>query len=200
MNIKLVAICGKKRSGKDTVAEYLINNHGFKRYAFADPIKRGAMEMFGFTEAQMWGSTEEKETVDERWNISPRKMLQLMGTELFQFDIHNHLKEGEFNVGREVWVRRFMLWFQDESKKHTERGEDFKIVISDVRFPHEVHNIQKLGGEVWKIHRPSISSSDGHSSEMEMDSIIPDIEFMNAGTLEELYNNVEDLLCTRLSQ
>lgn len=200
MNIKLISVCGKKRSGKDTVAEYLIANHGFKRYAFADPIKRGAMEMFGFTESQMWGSTEEKEAIDERWNISPRKMLQLMGTELFQFDIHNYLSEGEFNCGREVWVRRFMIWFEDERVKHRERGEDFKVVISDVRFHHEVRNIQKMGGEVWKIQRPSLTNVDSHASEMEIETIVPDVEIINDSTLEDLYLKVEDLLCTKLSQ
>lgn len=200
MNIKLIAITGKKRSGKDTVAEYLINNHGFKRYAFADPIKRAAMELFGFTEGQMWGSTEEKEAIDENWNISPRRMLQVMGTELFQFDIHKYLKENEFKVGREVWVKRFLIWFEQEKKKHMEANEDLKIVISDVRFQHEYTNLKSIGGDVWKISRPLLNQTDSHSSEMEMDLITPDIEIVNEKSLEDLYSQVENILCTQLSQ
>ena len=90
--IKIISICGIKRSGKDTIAEYLIKKNNFKRYSFADPIKQGLIKMFGFTEKQMWGDTEDKEAIDPRWGISPRKMMQIVGTELFQFDIHKHLK------------------------------------------------------------------------------------------------------------
>lgn len=192
MEIKLISVCAKKRAGKDTIADFLIKNHGFQRYAFADPIKKGAMEMFGFTAEQMWGSTEEKETIDPRWNISPRRMLQLMGTDLFQFDIHNHLKDEEFNVGRDVWVKRFVYWFEDEKKKAIIENKDFKVVISDVRFPHEAKYIRELGGEVWKVIRPSIISNDTHSSEMEMEEIFPDVTLMNDGTIEDLYSKIDE--------
>lgn len=37
--MKLIAISGWKRSGKDTIAGELINAHEFKRVAFADPLK-----------------------------------------------------------------------------------------------------------------------------------------------------------------
>ncbi len=93
-----------------------------------------------------------------------------------------------------------MLWFEEESKKHVQRGEDFKIVIADVRFHHEVRNIKKMGGLVCKIQRPSLSNSDMHPSEMEMETIVPDIEIMNDGSLEDLYSKVENLLCTKPNQ
>ena len=37
--MKVIAISGWKRSGKDTIAQQLIEAHGFKRVAFADPLK-----------------------------------------------------------------------------------------------------------------------------------------------------------------
>lgn len=37
--MKIIAISGWKRSGKDTAAEQLIKNHGFSRIGFADPLK-----------------------------------------------------------------------------------------------------------------------------------------------------------------
>lgn len=37
--MKVIAISGWKRSGKDTIAEQLIKEHDFKRVAFADPLK-----------------------------------------------------------------------------------------------------------------------------------------------------------------
>lgn len=42
----IVAISGWKRSGKDTAAELLIADFGFKRVAFADPLKNTVAEQF----------------------------------------------------------------------------------------------------------------------------------------------------------
>jgi hypothetical protein len=186
MDIKLLALVGRKRTGKDTVAEYLIDNHNYVKYSFADPIKKGVMEMFGFTESQMWGSEEDKETIDPRWGISPRRMLQLMGTELLQYDIHKHTKENEFNMGREIWVNRFRIWYKDQVSKNNE----LKVVVPDLRFPHEEKVIKELGGVVWRIDRPSLTNKDTHSSENEMDIIVPNKVIINDGSLEELYEKI----------
>jgi len=35
----VIGLCGRKRVGKDTVAEYLKKQFGFTQYAFADPLK-----------------------------------------------------------------------------------------------------------------------------------------------------------------
>lgn len=208
MNYKLIGITSTKRSGKDTIADYLINNHHFQRYSFADPIKRGIMEMFGFTEEQMWGTAEDKETIDPRWGISPRRMLQLVGTELFQFEIQKHLKEGEFPIGREVWVNRFKIWFKEqlESKEREinfakaighpllDIDSTINIVISDVRFPHEAKAIREMGGDIWRVIRPSNVSEDAHASEKEQESIIADQTIMNDSTLNDLYVRVENTI------
>lgn len=200
--MRIIGISARKRRGKDTVAEYLIEHHGFQRYSFADPLKRGAMELFGFTEEQMWGDL--KEVVDPRWNMTPRRVLQLLGTQLLQFDIHKHLEEGEFTykgepIGRTIWVHRFRLWIEDEVNKIKEEfGDDAKLLVSiaDVRFPHEAEPIRELGGEIWKIERPSLdqqetNSMDEHASEMEVDNIKEDKLIINDGTLEELYEKIE---------
>lgn len=47
-----VVLSGKMRSGKDTVADYLIKEFGFKRFAFGDELKRYYHELFGNTEGK----------------------------------------------------------------------------------------------------------------------------------------------------
>lgn len=42
-----IALTGKMRSGKSTVAEYLKANYGFTEFAFGDALKRYAHEIFG---------------------------------------------------------------------------------------------------------------------------------------------------------
>lgn len=45
--MKVIAISGWKRSGKDTIAGQLIQEHGFKRVAFADPLKDSVAKEYG---------------------------------------------------------------------------------------------------------------------------------------------------------
>lgn len=45
--MKIIAISGWKKSGKDTAAEHLINKHGYRRIAFADPLKVNVSDQFG---------------------------------------------------------------------------------------------------------------------------------------------------------
>ena len=59
----LIGLSGKKGSGKDTVAEFLIKHHNFTRIAFADPIKDIGTAVFGWTHEQM-NDRELKEKID----------------------------------------------------------------------------------------------------------------------------------------
>ncbi len=125
--------------------------------------------------------------------------LMMSSKELFQYDIHKYLHNGEFNVGRAVWVYRFKLWFEEERKKHLEQNTDFKIVISDVRFLHEIEVLKSMGGTIIDVERPSIENIDLHVSEVEIKSFEADYKFINSGTIEELYSKVDEYLKTNLS-
>jgi hypothetical protein len=184
----LISITGLKRSGKDTIAEYIINNYGYVRYSFADPIKRGLIEMFGFSHEQMWGDEKDKETIDPRWNVSPRKMLQIIGTELFQYDIHKYMNEDEFNVGRNIWVLKFKYWYL----KERETNPNLKIIIPDLRFIHEEKILKELNATIVKVIRTNTNNSDAHASEVEQDSIKPDIIINNDSSLDDLYKKIEN--------
>lgn len=35
----IIGITGRKFNGKDTLGEYLVEHHGYKRFAFADALK-----------------------------------------------------------------------------------------------------------------------------------------------------------------
>lgn len=65
----IIGICGLSRSGKDTSADTLVDKHHFVRVAFADPMKRFCMEIFGFTEDQLWG--DKKNEPDTRYRRGP---------------------------------------------------------------------------------------------------------------------------------
>jgi hypothetical protein len=60
---------GRKRiagAGKDEAAKALVEN-GFVSVAFADEMKRFCQRVYGFTDAQCWGASEERTRPDKRY-------------------------------------------------------------------------------------------------------------------------------------
>ena len=51
----IIALNGKKGSGKDTMAKYMCEKFGFVNYGFADPIKEVGRILFDFTDEQLDG-------------------------------------------------------------------------------------------------------------------------------------------------
>ncbi len=67
----IIGLCGPAGSGKDTAADFLVKNHGFAKVAFADPLKRICKDVFAFTDEQLWGPSEKRNAVDERFKNIP---------------------------------------------------------------------------------------------------------------------------------
>lgn len=191
----LIGLIGKKQSGKDTVAHYLGVKYDYQQYSLAEPMKLACRHIFLMSDNQLWG--DQKEVVDMRYNTTPRKILQIIGTELFQYDIYRHIPEMKGGVPpRELWINRFKLWFNRQIDPNLPIQQRVKtnVVVSDVRFPHEAKAIKELGGMLIKIYRPSEGNViDGHASEQEMDGITFDYMIMNDRTIRELHIEVDKL-------
>ena len=180
----IVGLIGAKRTGKTTCAEYLINNYKFESIAFADPIKQACKIIFDFDEEQLEGKY--KETVDERWGITPRQAFQIMGTDFFrQFLPENH-KEFEKVVGNKMWIKRLMIWCEKNKEKN--------IVISDIRFPNEAEEVKKMGGILIKITNPKVNiNKDSHISEQLIDKIDYDYLINNNSDINSYYLQIDVL-------
>jgi hypothetical protein len=146
----IIGIHGKARHGKDTCASYLVSERNFMKYSFADPIKKGASELFGIPLEHFYNS--EKTKIDPYWGVSPVTLLISLGTEWAQFDIHEHIKKYGTNEiptwNRHIWVKRFVKWLQE-----TQYENDQNVVIPDVRFIHEVHALNDLKAKLIKVVR-----------------------------------------------
>lgn len=173
----IVAITGKKHAGKTTAAQYLVDTHGFREYAFAEPMKISLMVIFDWTSRHVYGDL--KEELDPRWGISPRQALQHIGTEWGQFGLPAAFPEFAQVTGRKLWVRRF-------AAIHARAHRCTRWVISDLRFPHELEELRRIDDTlVVKIVRPGHESGDTHASE-QIDEIEPDQTIINDGTIEQL--------------
>ena len=187
LNMNLVALVAKKRSGKDTLADYLCEHHGYTKYAFAGPLKKACAEIFMFNNEQLDGV--DKETPDERWGgLSARKVFQIFGTEMFRQKLGDFFPELE-SIKENFWTYRFEMWYSN-FKKTNPIG---KVVVSDVRFQNEAEIIRKLRGSIIKINRDTGMATDNHSSEQNIDLIKEDITIINDSSLESYYNKVEKI-------
>lgn len=140
----IIGIAGFIGSGKDTLADYLQNFHGFRRDSFAAPLKDSAAAIFGWDREMLEGRTKEsrqqREQVDTWWaeqlgipNFTPRLALQLLGTEAVRKGIHD-----------KVWIA---------SLANRMRRTTDHMVITDCRFPNEIRAIKDGGGLVVRIAR-----------------------------------------------
>ena len=83
----ILGITGLIGSGKDTIADYLIRFHGFKKLSYAEPLKDSVAAVFGWDREMLEGTTATsrkwREEVDEWWakrleipHLTPRWVLQ----------------------------------------------------------------------------------------------------------------------------
>jgi hypothetical protein len=140
----IIGVCGFIGSGKDTIADYLVNLHGFRRESFANSLKDAVAQVFGWDRTMLEGRTKQsrewRDQVDAWWasrlnmpNLTPRLMLQLWGTEVCRRGFHD-----------DIWIASL------ENKLRHSRDD---VVISDCRFPNEIRAIRAAGGKVVRVIR-----------------------------------------------
>ena len=145
--MKVIGICGFSGSGKDTMANYLIKNCGFKKLSFASVLKDAVSSIFGWDRTMLEGLTPEHRkwrcTVDTWWskelninNFTPIFALQNIGTEIMRTHLHN-----------EIWV----LNIKRQLFNHI--GTDTKFVITDCRFNNEIKMLQQFNVQLFYIER-----------------------------------------------
>ena len=173
----IIGITGKKTSGKDILADYLIDNFRFTGYKFADPIKRIMADVFLMTEEQVNGN--EKEILDTRWGITSRQGQQVVGTELLRDRFGEVLPAFGDMIGKDIWAMRFKYWYE-MSASQTD------VVVSDLRFLNEERILKQMGAHIIRVERNGLVSNDTHASEMEMDYITPEDILYNDSSIASL--------------
>ena len=179
----IIGLIGLKRSGKDTFADYIVNKYNYEKYSFAGPLKKACQIMFCLSDEQVNG--ELKEDIDPRFGLSPREILQFMGTEIMR-ESFPKISEN-YTVKESFWIYRFKIWYEKSNIRN--------LVISDVRFQDEVEMIKNMGGIVIKINNPKLNNVavDVHKSE-NVDDLPYDYVIQNGGTFEEYYENIKKLV------
>lgn len=168
--------------GKDTAAEYLEKKYPgrVKRVAFADKLKVVAMELFGLSWEQCYGSQQVKEAVDPRYGMTPREILQGIGEKMRQ-------------VYPDIWIDTV---FNTTIPEFQKQGFDC-FVISDVRYPNEGNKIHNIGGKVVRVVRTGsgVTVGTGHSSETSMQDYKGfDFVLENNGSFGDYFLKLDQLI------
>jgi len=170
----ILGITGYKRSGKDTVGEFL-ETRGWKRWAFADKLREVVADVYGITPEHFIDDSL-KDTVIEKFGKTPREMLITVGT------------SGFVQAYDKTWSDYVLNSIDSMSLKPRDH------VITDVRFPHEYSEIVRRGGTVIRVEREGcvlgndIKTAGLYDLGMSVETI------RNDGSIEELHDSVLELI------
>ena len=207
----IIGICGFIGSGKDTVADYLVNFHEFRRESFASTLKDAVAAVFGWDRMLLEGRTKEarewREKVDPWWaerlsmpTLTPRWVLQYWGTEVCRKAFHD-----------DIWIA---------SLENKIRNSKDNVVISDCRFPNEIESIRNAGGKIIWVQRGdlpdwyglALQANEGYNfamQELKMKKIHAsetawvgtkfDFIVDNNGTIDDLYNQAASIISNEIA-
>ena len=186
----MIGFLAKRKRGKDTACDYIESKYGHTKRGFADPLKLGIQQWFQFSDEQLY--TDMKEEDDKNWGVSPRRVFQVVGTDIVRNNIQMILLP---NIGNDFWVRSADIWYEKTKDEH--KG---KVVWCDVRYQNEVDYILSKGGKVFKIERSMMDSInkegvDDHVSEKSIDDVKNySGVIINDGELEEFYYKLDNIM------
>jgi hypothetical protein len=167
----IIGLSGYAQSGKNTVANILVDHHGFIALAFADPIKElvydinpkiNSIEIQGLVNEYGWDIVKQDPEV--------RRLLQTTG------------EAGRQGIDEYLWVAMTLSQIKDP--------HEGRYVITDVRFPNEAAAITAQGGQLWRIERQGVDAVNDHISETALDAWVFDETIINNGTIEELKKKI----------
>lgn len=138
----IVGIAGRAGSGKDTVADFLVQRHGFTKVSCAGPLK-AMMAACGFPEPL---NRDDKEKLIPGFKFTWRQAAQDLGT-----------KWGR-GLQDDIWIQMI--------EQRMRRSRD-RFVISDVRFDNEADMVRRMHGKMLHLYgrEAALGEAASHASE-----------------------------------
>lgn len=183
---RVIGIHGRKRSGKGTIADYLVGNNHYSVIKFADPLKdmlKILLQYWNFDHETINRCLEgdlKEVPLKELGGKTSRYAMQTLGTEWREL------------IDSGLWVNIAV----HRIEKALREGK--QIVVDDLRFPHEAQALRDIVGcELWMVSNCRIedtSSKDTHTSEQVLNKELFSAFFKNDDTFEYLYRQIDSRL------
>lgn len=167
----LLGLVGKAQSGKDSIADYLVQNYNFVKFGFTFHLKNVA-------EVAGWDGQK-----DERG----RRFLQHLGDVLREYDKDIFLKYFEDRI-------KILLYTNGLKDEH------IRVVVPDIRLIEEVKFIKKSAGFIWSIQRGEEfldANLNQHKTEKELEMTpeeLIDKTITNYDSIGDLYLTVDEVV------
>ena len=174
--MKVIGMCGPKRSGKDTLGAIIAEELEAPVVHLADPLYDFVGRTLGLTRAEMEAIKDDVPPLDCLSRV--RDLLKPLGTEW-----------GRRLIGEDVWIR--ML--------DRENGHLPLVVVSDVRFPNEAEWARRNGVLVHVKRDGAAWSPHDHASEHGVKAEAEDIFVRNDGPPAEVVAGVLPAIRVALS-
>lgn len=184
----IIAPIGYARTGKDEFAKVLVENHGFKRFAFADKLRECLYAL-----NPIINPTPENYFVKSKEPLRLREVVDKVDWENYKSTEHGDeirglLQRFGTEVGRDLLADD--IWLRELDKV------DGNIVVTDARFPNELDHIVSKGGKLVHISRPGYGPINNHISETAHLDYIGKcvLGIVNGDTLERYHQNIEQVV------
>lgn len=187
-----IALTGRMRSGKSTIADHLWLNHDFAKVSFASSLKQLADRLFSHLYEPIYEDcpfSEGGRTVKEY--RKPRALLQELGQKMREID-------------EDVWIK--------QAEQDVELAEAWRstagVVIDDLRQPNEYEWARANGFIVIRVEASedlrlkraeqagdSFSAEDlAHDTEQHVDGFSVDYTIVNDGDMDDLRRQVDEIM------
>lgn len=203
----LLGISGQKRHGKDSVADVLVKDFGFKKVALADPLKQICSKVFQIPLQAFY-----KDELKDLAFIEP-EIIDVYHIERLVTQLEEHTSVSTESIqnlkihgcGKELKSPREILQFvgTDLCRTYvkdtvwldifysTVKKSEGHLVCTDARFPNERELIKSLGGKNMLVVRQGLNNTDSHSSENSLGTESEyDLVVQNSGTLADLHREI----------
>lgn len=221
MSNKVLALSGHMGSGKDTAAAMIIDAYpGAKAYAFADHLKKIALDIFLCTEQEIYGEEKEKPFKDKRFfgHTEADMVFAWVSVKNDKYNNLEILNNSHRLAESKEWILetpRALLQFLgtellrdcysksyhiDQVAKRIKDDQPVIAVITDARFPNERTWAKEYGAKTLLITgrtRNDFTKENfsKHASETSL-GYAEDYDFVidNSGTLEDLSKNIFEVV------
>lgn len=185
----IIGLSGYAYVGKDEVGEILCRDHGFKRHAKGDLIKRAMVDIDPMIEISDRQSERLSDLMEGYSNNGDwlaqidRVKQRYPDARLFMQQLADQLIK---TMGHDIWTVR--LW------EMIEESGDERVVMTRVSLPDEAYPIAAHDGQMWRVNRPGYGPANSHPNEVALDDWAFDRVINNAGSLEDLQREVKEAL------
>ena len=180
----ILGLTGVRGSGKDTLADHLVDHYGFRRIAFADPVREKVKFLLQLNSDEEYDSVKRTQLFWERHsdsvkNIDGRHLVREIGMLMLSYD-----KE------------QFTNYVTNEITKNIEK---FHYVVTDLRMKHEYQSLKRLDAFVVKIETGK-ENTDSHVTEVGFSDDMCDYIIHNTDRdLQKFQSNIDYMIQKRFN-